>query len=293
MSLSADTVLAEDAANRSRSASPGAATEKSLFRFADIRKAPLHDFPIRDEILCQFLPLSPEMNILEIGPGSGFTAFWLSRFVRRLTIVDVAPEAIAELRTQLRPVSNLSWVCADVTRPGLAHRLDQQFDAAFGLDVFEYLVDPAASLRNLAEALRPGGELFLTFPNIPPPQGDGVTYFSSLSELEALVEQAGFQRWQVLAVRPRPFAAATYELLHERPMALLRRMRRSNRGARPQKYEDTWAFRRRRQLDRYKSMLHLYWTLLGHLIRMGGQVFASEPARKEILGRQLVIRAWR
>jgi SAM-dependent methyltransferase len=293
MSSSTDTTVVKEAAKAQRSAISDTDLRKSPFRPSDIWKAPLHDFPIRDEILCQFLPLSPEMDILEIGPGSGFTAYWLSRVVRKMTVVDVTPEVVADLRDQLGAISNLNCVCADVTRPELARRLKQRFDVAFGLDVFEYLVDPAASLRNLAELLRPGGELFLTFPNVPPPEGDGVTYFSHPEEVETLLGQAGFGQWQVFGVRKREFAEAAFQLLHERPLALLRGMRRAGHSARPQTYEKTWAFQRRLQLNRFRFLLQLYWTLLGSLIRLGGQVFATERATEEILGRQLVVRAWR
>ena len=51
----------------SRSARPSA-------RLSDLWKAPLHDFPIRDEILYQYLPLARDMDVLEVGPGSGVTA---------------------------------------------------------------------------------------------------------------------------------------------------------------------------------------------------------------------------
>jgi len=36
---------------------------------SDLWKAPLTDLPIRDEILYQFAKFSPEMDLLEIGPG--------------------------------------------------------------------------------------------------------------------------------------------------------------------------------------------------------------------------------
>lgn len=69
-------------------------------RWSDLWKAPLHDFPLRDEILFQFLPLSREMDVLEIGPGSGFTAFRISRMVRHVTLVDVAPQAVTDRRAR-------------------------------------------------------------------------------------------------------------------------------------------------------------------------------------------------
>jgi SAM-dependent methyltransferase len=293
MSVSAESMIVKEPATAQRCVNVESTTWRSPFHLSDIWKAPLHDFPIRDEILCQFFPFSRDMEVLEIGPGSGFTAYWLSRVVKSMTLLDVTSETIAELHKELQPNAGLSLVAADITREGLAIRLRQQFDAAFGLDVFEYLADPATSLHNLAEVLRPGGQLFLAFPNVPPPQGDGVTYFNRLDEIEGLLEQAGFLRWDVFTVRPRPFATAAYQLLHERPLAILRSMRRIDRDSRPQTYERTWAFRHRLHLNRFKFLLHLYWTWLGRVIRLGGPVFTHESATDEILGEQIVIRAWK
>src|SRR5258708_36464084 len=75
--------------------------QRPAFRPSDIFKAPLHDFPIRDEILYQYLPLSPDMDVLEVGPGSGVTAFRVARRLRSLTLLDIAAANIAHLRGTL------------------------------------------------------------------------------------------------------------------------------------------------------------------------------------------------
>ncbi len=272
---------------------PAGQRVRPTFGWSDIWKAPLHDFPLRDEILYQFLPLSASMKLLEIGPGSGFTAFRLARRVRQLTLVEVGTVATAELRERFRETRNIRVVCADATQLSFADMLQDEFDTAFCLDVFEYVVDPAVFLRNVAAVLRPGGEIFLSYPNVPPPAGDGMTCFSRLAQLEGLLAAAGFHDWQIFAVRLRRNAAAVYGLLHEWPLRLYRWLRRRERIGLPQTYEATWAFRHGRRLLRYKVPLHLLWLLLGAGLRLGGPVFSAEPATDGILGRQLVIRAWR
>lgn len=262
-------------------------------RWSDLWKAPLHDFPIRDEILYQHLSLPAGSAVLEIGPGSGFTAFRLARWVHRITLLDVAEETIDELRRHLHLLTNLTCVRDDITRPGLLDRIGGGFDAAFGLDVFEYVVDPAACLQNLAAVLRPGGELLLTYPNVPPPVGDGVTYFAGAEDLARLLAQAGFREWRISAARIRPWARVIYRLLHEWPLGAYRRLRGGSRDDRPQTYESTWAFKHRQRLMRYKVPLHLIWLVLGWVMRLGGPVFTDEPVTGAILGQQLVIRAWR
>jgi SAM-dependent methyltransferase len=263
------------------------------FRLSDIWKAPLNDFPIRDEILYQYLPLSTGMDVLEIGPGSGFTAFRLARQLRSLTLLDVAAQSLAVVRKQLGPLANVRCVCADPTRPGLAAELKQEFDAAFALDVFEYLVDPATCLRNLAQVLRPNGELFLTYPNVPPPAGDGVTYFSHASNLADLLLQTGFRHSEIFAVRRRPFPQWVYMAVHEHPLHVYRWLRNGNPNGHPQTYEASWVFNHLEKLQRYKVPLHLFWLLLARVMRLGGDVFAPEHVSDGILGRQLVIRAWK
>lgn len=273
---------------------PSEKPQRPSFRWSDIWKAPLHDFPIRDEILYQYLPLSPTMEVLEIGLGSGFTAFRLARQVRQLTLVEIAAEVITMLREQLRHVPNIQYVCADLSQPGLVEQTKKQdFDAVFGLDVLEYVVDPAICLRNLREVLRPGGKLLLTYPNVPPPLGDGVTYFSQVTNLENLLRQADFHSWQIFVVLMRPYAARVYRVLHHWPLHLCRRLRSGHRTAHPQIYRDTWAFQNHRKLLRYKIALHLLWAALGQVIRLGGDIFAAGSARGGILGQQIVIQARR
>lgn len=266
---------------------------RSALRWADVFDSPLHDYPIRDEILFQYLPriLSKDADVLEVGPGSGFTAFRLARHVRSMTVFDVAPRALEEIHRTLGHLPNVSFVCADVAAFGLAEKLERKFDIAFGLDMFEYVKDPAACLRNLAAVLRPGGELFLTFPNMRPPAGDGVTWFTDLAVLEAMLAAAGFARWDIFAVRPRRFAAAVYAVLHEWPLRAYRRIRAGDRQARPQIYEATWAFRHRQRLRRVKAVLHLYWAFVDWTMRLGGDVFAADPIDAQPLGRQFVVQA--
>ncbi len=285
--------MREMAPTRTGLSEPEIRRQRPSFRWSDLWKAPLHDFPIRDEILYQYLSLSPGMDVLEIGPGSGFTAFRLAREVRGLTLVDTVAEVVAELKKALKDHRNLTVVQADATGPDLSRHWEQGFDAVFALDVFEYLVDPAACLVNLADLLRPGGQLLLTYPNVPPPLGDGVTYFPRREELEQLLNQAGFRKWEIFAVRLRPGATAIYRVLHEWPLRLYRALRGGDRDARPQSYEGTWAFQHRQRLFRYRVPLHLFWLALERTMRLGGDVFRAESIADGILRRQLVIRAWK
>jgi GT2 family glycosyltransferase/2-polyprenyl-3-methyl-5-hydroxy-6-metoxy-1,4-benzoquinol methylase len=59
--------------------------------------------------------------------------------------------------------------CAEVIEgdvAALGGRLPRDFDAVIAADVLEHLVDPAAALRSLASALKPGGVLLASIPNV-------------------------------------------------------------------------------------------------------------------------------
>jgi len=292
MMLSSQALHGQSAISTVTPPEPGELGRPSLL-WSDLWRAPLHDFPIRDEILCQFLPLSREMDVLEVGPGSGFTAFWLARQVRRLTLVEIGTDSLTHLRKQLRSRSNVEYVQWDVSQPGLEKKLGKGFDAAFGLDVLEYVRDPGACLLNLASILRPDGKLVLSFPDTLPPAGDGVTYFQQKDEIETLLEQADFRSWEICAVRLRADAAAVYKVSHDWPLRLYRYWQASARSPRPQIYDRTWAFQHRGQLERLKVPLNLFWMVLGKLMRVRGNAFVKLPASNGILGRQVVIQARR
>lgn len=263
-------------------------------RWSDLGNAPMHDFPVRDEILYQYLPMTPEMNILEIGPGSGFTAFCLSPRVRQLTLMDVAEEPIQDLKRKLEPLGNVRFAQGDAGAANFRSPEGHKFDLVFGLDVFEYVKDARTCLANLASVLRPGGQLFLTYPNSGTGVGDGVNYFARGEDIEELLSFAGFRCWRVFAVRPTRYSAFVYKVMHEWPLHLYRKLRRANVESLPQTYEATWAFRFGRKLERYKVLLHGYWAILAAILRLGGDFFVAEPvSSNDIVGKQLVIEAWR
>src|SRR5882762_2890297 len=82
--------------------------------------APVHDFPIRDEILFQFTPPISGGKYLEIGAGSGYTAYCLARQADHLTIADYAEVTLADLRGKLGAIPNIGFAQADLSKPNLA-----------------------------------------------------------------------------------------------------------------------------------------------------------------------------
>jgi S-adenosylmethionine-dependent methyltransferase len=107
------------------------------------------------------------LDVVDAGGGTGGFAVPVARIGHRVTVVDPSPDSLAALQRRAAE--------SDVT--GLVHGV--QADAADLLDligagtadvvlchnVLEYVDDPSAALRAMAEVLRPGGALSLVAAN--------------------------------------------------------------------------------------------------------------------------------
>ncbi len=267
--------------------------QRPSFRISDLWRAPFHDFPIRDEILYQCLPLSPGLDILEIGPGSGFTAFRLSREVRHVSLLDVSDGAICQLQSRLQHIPNLSFFCADLCAPGLKDLIKREFDALIGLAVAHLLPDPATALKNLADVVSRGGRLVLQFPNYPPPKGTGITFFQHRRALDHMLEAAGFESWAIFAIQLRAHAQLIFEQFHERPLRALRWLGSRNGNKEPLTYQATWAFQKGKKLEPLKYLMHAGWTVFSGAVHAGGDAFELLPLGEGILNRNLLLLARR
>jgi SAM-dependent methyltransferase len=269
---------------------PGAGRNlRPPFRWSDIFSAPLHDLPMRDEIIFQYLPLASNMSVLEVGPGVGFTAFRLAPHVRHITLLDIASESISQLRKNLASVPNLSAVCADACAPELAAMVGGPFDVVISLDMFQFVGNPQACLKNFASVLPAGGRLLLQWPNYPLQKTKAVTYIRSRRELDEMIHRAGFDQWTVHALRLRPYASILYREFHERPLALYRRLRSNTGVDAPQNFDQTWTFRRGQKLERCKWLLHLSWAGLVSAMRLGGDCFHCHPVTHGLDGNLLLL----
>lgn len=106
--------------------------------------------------------LRPGGRLLDAGCGPGATGSWLARH-GRLAAVDVELLALSLYRER-RPAAVLAAA-------GIAHLpfADETFDAALCVTVLchELVTDPAASVRELARVVRPGGVVCLLEPGVP------------------------------------------------------------------------------------------------------------------------------
>lgn len=100
----------------------------------------------------------PGGKILEVGVGTGENVRYYPPNAR-VTAIDLSPEMMARARARPRPENvSIDFKIGDVQSADLG---DQAFDAAVATFVFCSVPDPVQGLRNLRQAVKPGGAVYL------------------------------------------------------------------------------------------------------------------------------------
>ena len=151
-----------------------------------------------------FSPLSGK-RALDVGCGAGLLCEPLARLGAAVTGIDAAPENIAVAQAHAAEAG-----LAIDYRAGSVEGNDARFDLVTSLEVIEHVIDPAAFVRGLADALADGGLLVMSTPNRTPlsrlamitlAEGTGRiprgthdwSKFLTPNELTALIEDAGLR----------------------------------------------------------------------------------------------------
>ena len=129
-------------------------------------------------------PPRPESALLDIGCGYGHL---LRRFAGRYRLagIDVSAHAAGVARTA---IPGAVVVTADIQRP---LPFDIAFDAILAVNVIEHLPDPVAGIRNIREALRPGGVAVVHLPTINGPRSRLIYRFASAQDPTHVYRPAG------------------------------------------------------------------------------------------------------
>jgi SAM-dependent methyltransferase len=106
----------------------------------------IHPFTLRD---------FDGKSVMDAGCGPGHHIAMVAPHARRMVGVDLNTAAIARRLTQAH--ANATVLEDDIA----AMKLGEQFDIVYSIGVVHHTDDPAATVRNLADHVRPGGHLIL------------------------------------------------------------------------------------------------------------------------------------
>ena len=137
------------------------------------------------------LELDPTDRVLELGYGPGVVTGWLCDEVPEGQVVGVDRSATMRDQAVRRNRSHVASGRLDL-RVGDAEQLPADlgpFDAACGMNVWQFWQDPEATLAGIGATLRPGGRIAITYlqPTSGAVAGDGAE-----QQITEQLSRAGF-----------------------------------------------------------------------------------------------------
>ncbi|RMH12734.1 MAG: bifunctional 2-polyprenyl-6-hydroxyphenol methylase/3-demethylubiquinol 3-O-methyltransferase UbiG [Gammaproteobacteria bacterium] len=128
---------------------------------------PLHDLnPVRLQYVQQAISLQGKA-ILDIGCGGGLLSEALAREGAKVCALDMAEQAINVARDHAR-VQHLEVDYRLETAEQHAANHPEHYDAVTCMELLEHVPDPLSLLKACSDALKPGGQLFLSTLNRTP-----------------------------------------------------------------------------------------------------------------------------
>lgn len=102
----------------------------------------------------------PDMEVLEIGCGTGSTAILHASYVKHIRAVDFSGSmiAIAKKKADTEQIHNVTFEQATIEALDVP---DQSLDAVLGLSILHLLPEKEAAIAQVYQMLKPGG-LFIT-----------------------------------------------------------------------------------------------------------------------------------
>lgn len=131
----------------------------------ELMKAPLSNLYLMRtlELVLSSLNVSKDDSVLEIGLGTGFETFMISKRSKEVVGIDISEPLIVFLNKSLQ-LDNVKFYMMDATKKPPNDFLGK-FDKCICLDVLEHVEDPKGLLNFIQKILkRGGGCLVMTFP---------------------------------------------------------------------------------------------------------------------------------
>lgn len=122
---------------------------------------PLHILnPVRTAYVAARTTLG-DSAVLDVGCGAGLLSEALAAQGARVTAIDLAPELIEVAKLHLLESGHaVEYLQTSVEE--LAHTHAGRFDSVVCMELLEHVPDPSAIIAACAQALRPGGQLFVS-----------------------------------------------------------------------------------------------------------------------------------
>ncbi|MFL5862307.1 MAG: class I SAM-dependent methyltransferase [Solirubrobacteraceae bacterium] len=106
----------------------------------------------------------PGQEILDVATGTGMVAFALARAGASITALDQSPEMLSVARSRAPHDAAVTFVSGEAERLPFA---DGAFDALTFTYLLRYVDDPAATMRELARVVKPGGRIGMVEFGVP------------------------------------------------------------------------------------------------------------------------------
>ncbi len=175
-------------------------------QFVDRFESESREVSVHRDAIVELLELRPGMDVADVGAGTGLFTLPIAHAVGpegAVYAVDIAPnflQFIAERSSQ----AELRNVCTVLCTQNSAQLPPKSVDLVFICDTYHHFEDPAASLRSIRDALRPGGKLVvIDFDRVVGKSSEFLLNHVR-ADRKTFVQEIKSQGFQVIEVQPSP-----------------------------------------------------------------------------------------
>lgn len=146
------------------------------------------------ETVLSHLKLTPDMQMMDFGAGTGLLSGHIAPHVKKITAIDISQSMLDQLSAKPELAGKVESICQDI----LAQPLARTFDVVVSAMALHHVADTPALLAAFAQHLNPGGQIALADLDVEdgsfhPPETEGVFHSGfDRTALQAWLSQAGF-----------------------------------------------------------------------------------------------------